>query len=272
MIPLVLLDIDGVLIGSSGHVLDCVWQSIDKVRAAGVKLAVCTGRPCAGVAQRVAKRLGPNNPHIFQSGALISYPSGEALQTFALKKAALHKLVDYAREHAMVLELYTPNAVFVERKTPLSEAHVKMIGVSAIVRDLAEVARNEPVVRAQWVLTREQFGLAMALELEGVTLSPATSPALKDAHFVSITQAGVSKGSGVLHLARALGVAQENIMAVGDSIGDLSMLEAVGHPVVMENAPDELRRRFAVAGHVESCGVVAALEEALRLKAVRKTL
>ncbi len=272
MIPLVLLDVDGVLIGSSGHVLDCVWQSVEKVRAAGVKLAVCTGRPCAGVAQRVAKRLGPNNPHIFQSGALISYPSGEALKTFALKEAALLKLVELAREHAMVLELYTPNAVFIERKTPLSEAHVKMIGVSAIVRDLAEVARNEPVVRAQWVLRREQFEFAMGLALEGVTLSAATSPALKDAYFISITPPGVSKGSGVYHLARTLGVVPENIMAVGDSTGDLPMLEAVGHPVVMENAPEELKRRFAVAGHVEACGVVAALEEALRLKAVRKTL
>ena len=55
MIPLILLDIDGTLIGSSGTVKDCVWDAADRVREAGVRLAVCTGRPCGGVAQKVAR-------------------------------------------------------------------------------------------------------------------------------------------------------------------------------------------------------------------------
>ena len=34
MIPLVLMDVDGTLIGSSGTVQDCVWQAAERVRAA----------------------------------------------------------------------------------------------------------------------------------------------------------------------------------------------------------------------------------------------
>ena len=269
MIPLVVLDMDGVLVGESGHVRDCVWGAVDRVRAAGVKLAVCTGRPCGGMAQRIAARLGPNNPHIFQSGALIAYPNGEAVRVSALKEAATRKLIDYARQRSFVLELYTPNSMFVERRTPMSEEHSKMIGVHAIVRDLAEVAANEPVVRGQWVLTPEQFPVAMGLEVEGVTKSPASSPALKDTYFISVTQAGVSKGSAVKQLSESLRVKLENVMAVGDSEGDLPMLELVGHPIVMGNAEPKLKRRYpAVAGHVEDCGVVTALDKALKLKMV----
>jgi Cof subfamily protein (haloacid dehalogenase superfamily) len=269
VIPLVLLDLDGTIIGSSGQVQDCVWQAAERVRTAGVKLAVCTGRPLGGVAQRVAERLGPNLPHIFQSGALIAYPDGRTLQVSALKEAHARRLIAHARELGLVLELYSPNALYIERKTPMSEAHAKLIGVSAIVRELYDVAENEPIIRAQWVVPEDRLGEVLALELKGSQVSVAGSPALKHTAFASITQAGVSKGSAATFLARQLKLKPENVMAVGDSAGDLPMLEAVGHPVVMAGASDALRGRYeVVAGDVERCGVVGALEAALKIVTV----
>ncbi len=265
MIPLILLDIDGTLIGSSGTVKDCVWDAAGKVREAGVRLAVCTGRPCGGVAQKVAARLGPSTPHIFQSGALITYPDGEAVQVYALKDANTERLVEHARDHSLTLELYSPNALFVERKTPLSEAHAKMLGMSAIVRDLIDVMENEPVVRAQWVVSGEQASTAMSLELETAQFSRATSPAQPDTFFISVTQKGVSKGTAARRLAEDLKVNLANVMGVGDTSGDAPMLDVVGHPFIMGGASDDLKEKYAVLDDVEACGVVAALEKALQL-------
>lgn len=269
MIPLVLLDLDGTLVGSSGTVMDCVWREAERVRAAGMKLAVCTGRPCDGATQRIAERLGPNLPHIFQSGAFLAYPDGDALQVYALKESNTRQLIKHARALALVLELYTPHTLYVERKTPRSEAHAKMIGVSAIVRDLEDVAENEPVIRAQWVVPNDKLAAVLALPLSSCQLSVATSPALEGTTFASVTQAGVSKGSAAGYLAQHLKVKLANVMGVGDSMGDLPMLEAVGHPVVMANAEEALKERFAVvAGNVENCGVVVALQRALTLPTV----
>lgn len=269
MIPLVLLDLDGTVIGSSGTVQDCVWQAVERVRAAGMKLAVCTGRPLGGGAQRVAERLGANVPQIFQSGALIAYPGGRTLQVSALKDESARRLIAHARALGLVLELYTPSSLYVERKTPISEAHAKMIGVSAIVRDLHDVAENEPVIRAQWVVPEDRLHEALALELKGTQVSVAGSPALKATAFASITQAGVSKGSAARFLAGLLKLKLENVMAIGDSLGDVPMLEAVGHPVVMANADVRLKGRFTRhAGDVERCGVVAVLEAALKTPTV----
>jgi len=268
VIPLVLLDLDGTVIGASNQVLPCVWEAAQRVREAGVRLAVCTGRPCAGTAKRVAERLGPSSPHIFQSGAMIAYASGETVQVSALKEASAKRLIEHARDHGLVLELYTTNALYVERRTPLSEAHAKMIGVTAIVRDLMDVAENEPIVRAQWVVPPKEERVATSLTLPGVQLSTAVSPALENTLFISVTQQGVSKGSAVRQLVSNLKLKLENVMAVGDALGDLPMLELVGHPVVMASAPDILRERFFTVGHVEECGVVEALERALELKVV----
>ena len=263
MIPLVLLDIDGTVIGASGTVDDCVWEAVDRVQEAGVRLAVCTGRPWGGVAQKVAARLGPETPHIFQSGALIAYPDGEAVQVYALKDANTEQLIEHARDHSLTLELYSPNALFVERRTPLSESHAKMLGVSAIVRDLQDVMENEPIVRAQWVVTEAQADTALSLNLETAQFSRATSPAQPNTFFISVTQKGVSKGAAAGRLAEELKVELRNVMGVGDTSGDLPMLERVGHPIVMGNASEDLRARFESVGDVEDCGVAEALAKAL---------
>jgi HAD superfamily hydrolase (TIGR01484 family) len=173
MIPLIFLDLDGTLIGSDGEVSQCVWDAIERAQEAGVKLAICTGRPGAGVALRVAKRVGPRNPHVFQSGAVISEPSGDTLHVAALREAVALEMVEHARELGFALELYTPTHMYVERRTPISEAHAKMIGVNALVRDLQEVARIEPVVRAQWVVTSEERALVESLHVEGAEISRA---------------------------------------------------------------------------------------------------
>ena len=265
MIPLILLDLDGTVIGASGTVKDCVWEAVDEVREAGVRLAVCTGRPCGGVAQKVAARLGPSTPHIFQSGALITYADGEAVQVYALKDANTERLIEHARDNGLTLELYSPNALFVERKTPLSEAHAKMLGMNAIVRDLHDVMENEPVVRAQWVVSREKAPIAMSLKLETAQFSRATSPAQEGTFFISVTQKGVSKGTAAHRLAEELKVDLKNVMGVGDTSGDEPMLEVVGHPFIMGSASNDLKEKYEVLGDVEACGVVAALQRALEL-------
>ncbi len=264
MIPLILLDIDGTIIGSQGHVEDCVWKAVKKVQDAGIKLAVCTGRPCFGVAQKVALRLGPTNPHIFQNGAHISYASGESVKVFAFKEEGLRSLVEKARSVGQTLELYTPSNVYVERRTAIGEAHAKMIGVNPIVRDLLEVATNEPIIRAQWVVPETVLETVTSDLPDDLDFAVATSPAQEGVMFVSITRKGVSKGSAAQLLADSLKVSLEEVMAVGDSVGDIPMLEVVGFPVVMANSPESLRATYQnVAGHVDRCGVVSALESAI---------
>lgn len=263
MIPLVVLDLDGTIIGASGVVQECVWEAAARAREAGVKVAVCTGRPGFGVAQRVAQRLGPDNPHVFQSGAYLGYPDGRTIKAVAIKSDDLNSIIEVSRQRGAVLELYTPSSLYVERTTALSEAHASMIGVTAIVRDLEDVAANEPVVRAQWVLPEGESAEIVDLAPEGVNLAHANSPALPGISFISITRLGVSKASAVMQLAEQMRIPLAQVMAVGDSHGDLPMLEVVGHPRVMANASPELLERFPSVGDVEACGAVHALDEAI---------
>lgn len=263
MLPLVILDLDGTLVGSDAKVAEPVWKTVKKVQEAGMKLAVCTGRPCEGMAKKIAESLDPNNPHIFQNGALTCFPNGKLLKTLALPEAVSTSIVEYARLHSLTLEVYTPNEMFIERKTSLSEVHAKMIGVTAIIRDLIQVIKTEPVVRAQWVVSGAEVNKALEFKATNLQVGNATSPALPSVHFISLTSLGVSKGSAVKLLAKFHDIELSNVMAVGDSLGDKSMLEVVGYPIVMEGSPEELTAIYPKVSNVENNGVIEALERAL---------
>src|SRR5690625_4971766 len=270
MIGLLVLDLDGTIIGSDGQVDDCVWEGIEELHKAGVRICACTGRPGLGLALRIAERIGPRHGHVFQNGAVVSEPNGDTLHAAALKEQDILQLVSTAREQNFPLELYTPTNVYIERKTPTLEAHAKIIGVTSLVRDLNEVARSEPVVRAQWVVDAEQREQVEAISIDGTEISAGTSPALPGKAFVSVTRAGVDKGSGLRNVVKSLGVELDNVMAIGDSSGDVPMLEIVGHPRVMPNGEAALQEVFpTLRKSVDQCGVLEAFEQILRGRNVR---
>lgn len=50
-----------------------------------------------------------------------------------------------------------------------------------------------------------------------------------------------NKADGIRILSEEMGIASENMAAFGDQFNDLAMLKAVGHPFLMESAPEELK-------------------------------
>ena len=54
-------------------------------------------------------------------------------------------------------------------------------------------------------------------------------------------RSGVDKGRALCLLGSEWGIAPEEIAAIGDSDNDLAMLRAVGCPVAMGNASDEVK-------------------------------
>ena len=55
---------------------------------------------------------------------------------------------------------------------------------------------------------------------------------------------GVSKKSAIELVAQEYGVELKDCIAFGDNFNDEAMLKAVGHPFLMENAPENLKNQF----------------------------
>ena len=65
----------------------------------------------------------------------------------------------------------------------------------------------------------------------------------RDFSLIDVTAPSATKGRALAWRARQLGVARDEVMAVGDNFNDLEMLEFAGTPVVMANAVSGLKER-----------------------------
>src|SRR5690349_10752984 len=107
MVRLICIDVDGTLVGSSGGVLPEVWEAAARARDAGIRLAICSGRPAFGATRDYAAGLDADGWHVFQNGAsVVHLPSGESRST-PLAPETVVMLVARSRKRQRLLELYT---------------------------------------------------------------------------------------------------------------------------------------------------------------------
>lgn len=104
----------------------------------------------------------------------------------------------------------------------------------------------------------------VAERMEGVEVPGAEVTLDHELPWVSMVPEGVSKASALAEVARVLGVAQADVLAVGDGDNDRAMLRWAGLGVAMGQAPPEVKADAdEVTGTVEEDGLAAVLERYL---------
>ena len=262
MIRLVCIDVDGTLVGASGAVPAETWAAAERVRARGIRIAICSGRPGFGAALGYAHRLDREGWHIFQNGSsVIHLPDGET-RSRVLSDASVTMLVARARETGRVLEIYTDTGYMVESTRPRASRHAALLGVPFEPRSFDTVIGT--LVRAQWVVPHDEVEGVLAEPHPGLTVAASLSPLMPDTTFVNMTPAGVDKGDALRRIAAEYGIPLPDVMMVGDSENDLSALRVAGVAIAMGNAePLVLAAAHRVVGDVDAGGLVEALELAV---------
>ena len=77
---------------------------------------------------------------------------------------------------------------------------------------------------------------------------------------VDVVRRGCSKGSALQAWSERRGFRRSEVMAIGDNLNDVQMLEFAGTPVVMGNGLSELKARgWPVTGRHDEGGVAQAI-------------
>ena len=260
----VFLDLDGTIVGASGRLEPDIVRAIAGARARGARLIACTGRPRAGYAAQIARELDPDAPHIFLGGALAAAPGEDPL--FAHPIAAGHALsiVAAARRERLTVELYTPDGVHCDVLTDAIGRHAQLLGIRSIESDLAAIAVDQIVLKAHWIVARADLGRARRASPASCAQTSATSEAMPDVAFLTITEPGVDKGGALREVARQMGLDLAACAAVGDAPGDEPMLAPVGHPFAMGDSPEAMRARWPALPRLEDGGVIGLLDAIAR--------
>ena len=278
-IRLVALDLDGTLLNSRGEISEGNRRAVEAARGRGVRVALVTGRRFRD-ARPLALALGLDVPVIAHNGALTKHARTlETVAALLLPVAAAHAVLRVGRrEGADPLVSDDPHGTGVLLYDHISEDNRALARYIAWarrivdeadravrrVRSLEEYLDHEPVhVAFSGTCERMQrLGRRLEAELGAsikvlLTLYPRQDFALLD-----VIHPEASKGAGLAAVAAEYGLARDEVMAVGDNLNDLEMLEYAGTPVVMGNAEAPLRERadFHLTAPNDEDGVARAID------------
>ena len=127
---------------------------------------------------------------------------------------------------------------FAERRTPLTDLYARRNAFAVeFAPDLAALLTEAPmkflVIGAPPDLERLSQALA-ALP------PPAVNQVYSQPDYLEVLPPGIDKGVALRELTRAVGVPLERVVAVGDAMNDLALIQTAGYGVAVEGSPPAL--------------------------------
>ena len=270
MIRLLALDIDGTLLDSNGTLPEANRRAVEAAIGKGVEVALATGRRY-DFARSIFEQLPEPLTLILSNGAVVKSRDGRTLTRRLLPREIAHHVLQRTPEHresaAVVFDRPREGQVVFEAIDWEHPRHARFFSANrpflAESRPLEECLTEDPV---QVMFSGGCAAMRTLFDQLRVQADHLFSVALteyehRDFSLVDVIRAGVSKGSALHEWSQTQGYARSEVMAMGDNLNDIEMLEYAGRPVVMGNAIPDLRTRgWAETASNDDEGVARAVE------------
>ncbi len=239
-VRLLAVDLDGTLLTSTRAVPPRVVGAIAAAQARGVRVTVATGRIWPS-AEPYIRAAGADSPAILYNGGMV----------YDFHTRAVLRQVPLAYEHARVVlellrafpqvqpHLYVGDKVFVGRANTLTDRYRRKNGVPVIeVGDLLAFLPPEPM---KILIVGERPDL-VAVHDAIAALHLQINTVFSEETYLEVLPLGSSKGAALAFVAQLLNISPSAVVAIGDNLNDLEMLQFAGVGVAMANADESLRR------------------------------
>ncbi|RCW45696.1 MULTISPECIES: Cof-type HAD-IIB family hydrolase [unclassified Halanaerobium] len=242
-IKLIAFDLDGTLLNNEHQLEMETVETIKKLQSKGITTLTATGRMFCSALPYI-KQLNIKEAVINYNGALVVDPVKEEVifhDPIPLKTA--REIIEFAANEGYYLQVYLDDRLFIEKKQEETSIYEKTAGIKAEeVGSLNEFIKKPPtklvIIENDSKLHKEIYNKLSEKFADRLEVTTSIN------NFVEMTARDISKASALKKIADKLSVNREEIMAFGDGLNDLKMLQWVGHGVAMENGHPELKENI----------------------------
>ena len=242
MIRLIASDVVGTLLPDSEKQVDApVLEQLNRLTRKGIFFCPVSGRQFTSL-QRLFKHLPSQMYYICENGAAIFGPGDPAV---------LLDVTVIDRESGLGLSrqiLNEPDFELIVSGVNTTYLCPKHLDLEPYIR--YQLGNNTEIVSTPEDIPEEFLKISAYCREGGRTAEKRLAPIWKDKFRIAVAGKNwldfttTDKGSGLRKLCAILNIGLDEVMAFGDNDNDLSMLETVGHPYIVENASQVLKDRF----------------------------
>ena len=255
-----LLDYDGTVAAGgydgSGqkHISEKVKSALKKV-GKKYKVGFCSGRKYSDFKNHI-EELELEGPHICCGGSQVVKRDGEVIWEKLINAKTTKAVFEYFSKKGKVVHIKQGEYQYIEKK------HFPAVrNVYGNYLNLKEIDQMKDWSVQSMVVVDISEREVERLEEMGVFAVKHKLVRYKGFQ-AEVTARGVNKQKGILEWLKHAGLDRDEVVAVGDGYNDYPMLEAVGKPVAMGNAVEELKEAADfVCRDIENDGVVEVIEK-----------
>lgn len=255
---LIALDLDDTLLDCEKHISKRNREALAAARAKGAHIVLASGRAYAGVSG-FNEALGNRDYTIVCGGGQVADPDGKVIYSAYLSPITTKQVIRWAVTHGAYFQVYTDEGYFFLQRNDYSDYYEKLCGYSGI--EDPDLMNKEMILAAKILLIDTEEKLE-EYRSELSAMFPELVIKKSQSDFLEIMDPTATKGNALEYLAKKLGIERQQVMAVGDSEIDESMLEWAGLGIAMENACSACKE--AANDVTASCnedGVALAIEK-----------
>lgn len=260
----VFCDIDGTLLTDDKKLLPEVIEAVQRlVKEKEIPFILVSGRSPLGIFP-VQEQLGIEGPVIAFGGGYVSDENRNKIYEKGLDKETALKIEEIVNTEKpdAALNFYNGLDWFTnDLSHPKEQWEAKSIGITPIEAKVEDAIKDGAVVNKLMFAGEETAidDLNISLKERFPELHIVKSLPI----LLEVLNGNVQKSNGIELICQNLNLSPEEIVTIGDNYNDLDMLEMAGLPVVMANAPEEVKHidKALIVTDNNSAGVAEAIEK-----------
>lgn len=278
MIKLVASDLDGTIIDRHNEIYESNFKAIADINNSNIPFVVCTGKTYSiyqGLSSCFEASYG-----IFGNGtSIIDLKTGKEIYKSLLDSSIVKKVVELAKKNNLHVHIYTKNQIVTEELLYLDLRNYRLqkdniynnkLEFKIVPNLLKYLSKKETpisniVISSTNSLEKIQQEILNTLDVSVLNIKKQgkfkDTVINKEYEYLDIIPSNVSKGKALEVLSKYLKINTNEILAIGDNLNDLDMIEKSGIGIAVNNAYPKLKQLadYTTQNPVEKGGFAEAI-------------
>lgn len=241
MYKLIAIDLDDTLLNDDGVISEKNKEAVKRAEAAGVKVMIVSGRSYASTKQFIDELALPNLT-VSLNGAYLQDPSNDRrIAEFPIDLEITEEIIKDIEPFDIHVNFYHGEKVFCQGYTEQAKFYSDMNRIEIdYIESLEELSKTAQA--GKLLMSNDREKLIQIRDLLQNKFGDQLNIVFSKPYFLEVTDKRASKGAALLKAAEIYGIGEKEIIAMGDSENDLSMIRSAGLGIAMGNAGDKIKK------------------------------